>query len=65
LGDRSPSEFAAEFLGSGPGASSNEPRNSSPGLDQGRGQAQSDPCYGCKPVQGPGIKVLRLPRSTR
>lgn len=33
LGDRSPSEFAAEFLGFGPGASWNEPRNSSPRLD--------------------------------
>jgi putative transposase len=34
LGDRSPSEFAAEFLGFGLGASLNEPRNSSPGLGQ-------------------------------
>ena len=34
LGDRPPSEFAAELLGLGPGAPFSKPRNSSPRLDQ-------------------------------
>jgi len=34
LGDRSPSEFAAELLGQGPEAPWNEPRRPSPRLDR-------------------------------
>jgi putative transposase len=34
LGDRSPSEFAAELLGLGPEAPWSEPRRTSPGLDR-------------------------------